>query len=118
MLVVSPTITAVLRLILPVARMETTPDWYLAIDLSYSIGAMALGGYVSAWIARRFGPPATLAGAVLVLGLTTAVAGLDSVHPAWYVWLSGLLGPFAVLAGAALRLRSFPARYVVGSPAG
>lgn len=105
MLVVSPTITALLRRVWPVARQPSPPNWYLVLDLGYSLGAMALGGFVSAWIARRFGAPLALAGAILVLGLATVVADLDPVHPAWYLWLTALLGPVAVVVGAAVRLR-------------
>lgn len=105
MLVVAPTITALLRRVWPVARQPSPPDWYLVLDLGYSLGAMALGGFVTAWIARRFGAPLALAGAILAVGLATVVAGLDPVHPVWYVWLTALLGPVAVVAGAAVRLR-------------
>jgi hypothetical protein len=105
MMILAPTITAVLRRFWSVARAPNPPDWFLVVDLAYALGAMAVGGLVCAWIARRSMPPLVLAGVVLVLGVATAWAGLDPAHPGWYLWSVAVLSPIAVLTGARVLLR-------------
>lgn len=105
MMVIAPTITALLRRIWSVAREPNPPDWFLVVDLAYALGAMAVGGLVCAWIARRTTPPLVLAGVVLALGVATAWGGLDAAHPGWYLWSAAVLSPIAVLTGARVLLR-------------
>lgn len=106
MMIMAPAITALLRLVWSAARNPDPPTWYLAVDLTYALGATALGGLVCAYVARQRTAPLVLAGIVLVLGLATIVAGLDTSHPWWYQWGSAILGSGAVLLGARLRLRA------------
>ena len=106
MILVAPTITWLLRLVLPVARDPSPPTLYAIVDLTYSLGAVAAGGAVCAYVARRWTSPIVLATVVLILGIATAFSGLDVAHPDWYTWGSALLSPVAVLLGTVLALKA------------
>ena len=80
----------------------TTP--YLAVNLAYSFGAAALGGWVTARIAAR--RPVLHAAILAALMLVLTGFGDGSPEPgvpAWYAPAIGALGAVGALAGGLLR---------------
>jgi hypothetical protein len=98
-LVLAMTTTALLRSVLPIARMDDPPAWYEAIDMGYALVFMVVGGWIAGRIGRSLTAPGIIAGAFLVLGLVTLATGADTTHPLAYQWATTLLGPAAVLLG-------------------
>jgi low temperature requirement protein LtrA len=108
--------------------LAATPAFVLVILVADALAAM-VGGYVAAIIAAKRARTAVarLAGLVLVLGLVSAVAGLNQPEPTaspeqiakmtvmerasrgkeplWYAFSQPFLGGAGVVAGGALRLR-------------
>jgi cytosine/uracil/thiamine/allantoin permease len=100
---------------------QVTPLW-IAIWAVISVGAGVAGGWTTARIARNRAAVGALAGIVLVLGLATGFATLNTPPPeaargpdtpltdamtnarapAWNAFLTPVIGVVGVIAGAAL----------------
>lgn len=98
-LVLAMSTTALLRSVLPVARLDDPPAWYEAFDMGYALVFMIVGGWIAGRIGRSRTAPAIIAGAFLVLGLGTLATGADTTHSLAYQWATAFLSPAAVLLG-------------------
>lgn len=82
-------------------------DWSLAVPVNFVVGlaAMALGGYVAAWLR----PHASGVVAFLILVMVIvfmATMGVGEMGPLWYHVGFLIFGPLAALAGGALLRRT------------
>ena len=106
-------------------RFDPTPTW-IVTSFGVSLLAAIVGGFVCVTVGRGMRAAYILAGAMLGLGLTTAVATLVRTHgspsvprdgdvslfqamqqgaqPAWVAFANALLGAAGVLLGAKRRL--------------
>ncbi len=94
---------------------KLVPDWvgntgqprpgYIVVNLGYSFIAAAVGGYVTAWIARGNPLIQVLALALIVLLLSALSAlQLRGQQPIWYQLVLVALSPAGVFTGGYIRL--------------
>lgn len=94
------------------AAAGVVPAGYLAANLVVSLLAAMLGGWVAARVATRapLAHAASLAIAVAVFGLVTALRPAAPGQPAWYPWTIVVLGTAGVLLGGWIRASSANSR--------
>lgn len=71
------------------------------LDFAYAVAYMAVGGF----LAQKVGgatAPLVLGALFVVLGLATAMLGIDRDHSSLYVWLLPVAAGVAVMLGARL----------------
>jgi len=79
---------------------------YLVVNLFYSFGFAALGG----WVAVRVGksgtitPAAVLAAMMLLLASISALSAAAAGQPPWYSWMLVIIGPGGAMLGGKIAL--------------
>ena len=96
--------TSVLRLVWPTLGTGDQSTGLLMADLAYSLLYGLAGGAV-AFAVGRWPGAWLLAGVLLVLGVVSASAGWDTVHPSGYQWLIAVGSPAMVALGAMMAAR-------------
>jgi hypothetical protein len=107
---------AVIAGIITAALRKLTPHWlgltnhlnagYVLINLSYSLAAAMMGGYITAWLARDRSLTHVFVLALIAL-LVAALSALQQrgQQPIWYQLLLVAITPLGVLIGGLIRLR-------------
>lgn len=98
-LLLSVATTLVVRALVPAAGELTPPAWFFVLDFGYSVAAMAAGGYAAARVGGGFAAAVVLAALTLILGVVSAAAGADPLHPMTYQWAVAIAGPVGILLG-------------------
>lgn len=80
---------------------------YLAVNLLYSFGFAALGGWVAVKVGKTgtMTPAVVLAGIMLLLASVSALSAAAAGQPAWYAWVLVVLGPGGAMLGGKIALR-------------
>jgi len=82
-------------------RTFTPSKFYLYLNLTYSLIAAVLGGWITAYIGRDRRCVWFLAGAVFLGGLVNAVSSKTSTpQPEWYLYILPMLGGVGAIIGA------------------
>jgi hypothetical protein len=86
-----------------------TAAMYLLVNVSWTVLAAILAGYISALLAGRLEFPHAAAVGLLVVGMAfVSMRQEGASRPGWYhITLAGC-GPISVLIGAALRMLTKP----------
>ena len=102
--------------IITIALRKFAPHWtglknqlsagYVFLNLSYSLAAAMMGGYITAWLARDRSLTHVFVLAVIAL-LVAALSALQlrGQQPIWYQLLLAAITPLGVLIGGLIRLR-------------
>jgi len=86
------------------ATFTPTPT-YLVINILYGVLAAMIGGYYTAWVARRLPVRHGMALALLILimGVVTIFVEQQGNQPVWYSYVMPVLGAMGAVMGSRLR---------------
>lgn len=81
---------------------------YLVVNLLYSFGFAALGGWVAVKVGKTntMTPAAVLAGIMLLFASISALSAAAAGQPAWYSWVLVVLGPAGAMLGGKIASRT------------
>lgn len=110
--IVLATLAAVPLMLADPSILEITPA-YLAVNVAYSGFFAAVGGYVTALVARRseYRHASIFAGIMLVLSIATVLASggaSQEGQPPWYPYVIPAIGIGGIYVGAWFRVRRQP----------